>query len=302
MLQVLLPLGEALRPRRDDEAGLAAALQVGFDGGDDDVDVGDAAVRDPRLRAVEHPLVRRRVVHGARAQRGDVGAGVGLADAERTELDVARRAVALGYPLHDLLGRAVAGDPGGGEAGAHDRHADAGVAPEQLLDGDRQRQPGRIAHRVHQEVDAVEADLGGLGDDGPGELLALVPLVGGGADDAFGEVVHPLLDLQLVLVECEGEGHGLKLPPGNHTVYRRVTTRRQREPSSRPGPFGRDQEDGSGWDGGCGARMPANRQRVRLAAPPALLAAVFSCVAPAVDSSPPVLSRWARTNQWNSSS
>ena len=40
----------------------------------------------------------------------------------------------------------------------------------------------------------------------------------------------------------------------------------------------------------------------RLAAPPACLAAVCSCVAPAVDSSPPELSRWARTNQWNSSS
>ena len=111
------------------------------------------------------------------------------------------RAVALRHPLHDLLGRAVAGDAGGGEGRAHDRHADAGVTPEQLLDGDRQRQPGRVADRVHQEVDAVEADLGRLLDDRPRELLALVPLVGGRADDALGEVVHPLLDLQLVFVE-----------------------------------------------------------------------------------------------------
>ena len=70
---------------------LAAALQLGVDGGDDDVDVGDAAVGDPRLGAVEHPLVGGLVVDGAGAQRGDVGAGVGLADAERAELRPCRR-------------------------------------------------------------------------------------------------------------------------------------------------------------------------------------------------------------------
>ena len=55
-------------PGRHDEAGLAAALQLGVDGGDDDVDVGDAAVGDPRLGAVEHPLVGGLVVHGPGAQ------------------------------------------------------------------------------------------------------------------------------------------------------------------------------------------------------------------------------------------
>ena len=54
-------------------------------------------------------------------------------------------------------------------------------------------------------------------DDRPRELLALVPLVGGGADDALGEVVDPLLDLQLVLVEVEGEvGHGPQVTRGNN--------------------------------------------------------------------------------------
>ena len=106
--------------------------------------------------------------------------------------------------------------PAAARAGAHDRHADAGVAPEQLLDGDRQREPGRVADRVEQEVDAVQADLRGLLDDRPRELLALVPLVGGRADDVLGEVVDPLLDLQLVLVEGQREvGHGPKLPAGN---------------------------------------------------------------------------------------
>ena len=46
-------------------------------------------------------------------------------------------------------------------------------------------------------------------DDRPRELLPLVPLLGGGADDRLGEVVDPLLDLQLVFVEGEREvGHG----------------------------------------------------------------------------------------------
>ena len=123
------------------------------------------------------------VVDGPRAQAGDVRPGVGLAHAERPELHLVGRAVALRHPLHDLLGRAVAGDPRGGQPRAHDRHADAGVAPEQLLDGDRQREARRVGDGVHQEVDAVEPDLGGLLDDRPRELLPLVPLVGGRADD-----------------------------------------------------------------------------------------------------------------------
>ena len=126
------------------------------------------------------------------------------------------RAVALRHPLTDLLGRAVAGDPGGGESRAHDRHADPGVTPEQLLDGDRQRQTGRVEHGVGHEVHAVEADLGGLLDDRVRELLALVPLAAGRPDDRLGEVVDPLLDLQLVFVERRRElRHDPKLPPGN---------------------------------------------------------------------------------------
>ena len=58
-------------------------------------------------------------------------------------------------------------------------------------------------------------------DDRARELLALVPLVGGRADDVLGEVVDPLLDLQLVFVEGE-VGHGplpiAMLPAGNYTA------------------------------------------------------------------------------------
>ena len=205
VLEVLLTLAESLRAGRDHERGVPAALQLRFDGGDDDVHVGDAAIGDPRLGAVEHPLVGGLVVHRPRAQARHIRSGVGLADAERAELHLVGGAVALRHPLHRLLGRAGAGDPRRRESRPHDRHADAGVTPEQLLDRHRQRQAGGITHRVEHEVEPVQADLRGLFDDRERELLALVPLVGGGTDHGLGEVVDPLLDLQLVLVEVERE-------------------------------------------------------------------------------------------------
>ena len=74
--------------------------------------------------------------------------------------------------------------------------------------------------RVGDEVEAVEADLGGLLDDRPRELLALVPLVAGRADDGLGEVVDPLLDLQLVLVERrENSGMALSYHAVTYVVH-----------------------------------------------------------------------------------
>ena len=214
------PCDRALRAGRDDEGRLATATAARGRRGDDHVHVGDAAVGDPRLGAVERPLVLRLVVDGAGAQARHVGAGVGFGHAERAELHVVGGAVALRHPLHDLLGSAVAGDAGRRERRAHDRHADAGVTPEDLLDGDRKGQAGRVAHGVQEEVGAVEPDLCSLLHDRPWELLTLVPLVGGRTDDSLGEVVDPLLDLDLIFGEIEREiGHGLKLPTGNPVVH-----------------------------------------------------------------------------------
>ena len=92
------PLRQARGAGRDDEAGLPAALQLRVDRGHDDVHVGDAAVGDPRLRAVEHPLVGGLVVDRPRAQAGHVAAGVGLAHAERTELHLVGRADSTAAP------------------------------------------------------------------------------------------------------------------------------------------------------------------------------------------------------------
>ncbi len=97
----------------------------------------------------------------------------------------------------------LAASDGGGQRGADDGEADAGVAPEQLLHGDRQPEPGLVEALGGEEVERVEADLRGLLDHRPGELLALVPLGRRRADHVLGERVHPLLQLDVVGPEVE---------------------------------------------------------------------------------------------------
>ncbi len=109
-------------------------------------------------------------------------------------------AEALGDPLAHLLRGPLAEDRGDRERGAHDRHADSGVAPEELLVGDRQRQSGFIGPKLGQRLEAVEADLGRLLDDRPRRFLALVPFGRGGPNDALGETVNPVADVLLILV------------------------------------------------------------------------------------------------------
>ena len=109
VLAELLALGEAFGAGRDDEAGLAAGAEFGVDGGHDDVDVGDAAVGDPGLGAVEDPFVVGLVVDGAGADRADVAARVGFGDAEGAQLDVVGGAEHLRGPFQDLLLGAVGG-------------------------------------------------------------------------------------------------------------------------------------------------------------------------------------------------
>ena len=107
-----------------------------------------------------------------------------------------------------LLGRALAEDRGDRERGAHDRHPDPGVAPEQLLVDDRQRQARLVEPELGQALVAVEADLRGLLDHRPRRLLALVPFGGRRADDVGGEAVDPVADVLLVLGQLEREGRG----------------------------------------------------------------------------------------------
>ena len=136
-LRLLLALAQARGALLDHERRLAAVAELGVDGGDDHVDVGDPAVGDEDLGPVEDPLVA--VAPRGRAQALDVGAGLRLGDRVGAELDLVAGAEALGHPAGDLLRGAGGGEAGGREAGARDRERDPGAAPVQLLGVDRRR-------------------------------------------------------------------------------------------------------------------------------------------------------------------
>src|SRR5882757_6062119 len=68
------------RVRVDDEGGDPLRARFVSGAGEDDVEVGDAAVRDPGFRAVEN--VVRAVARGPGGERRDVGTRVGLGQRE----------------------------------------------------------------------------------------------------------------------------------------------------------------------------------------------------------------------------
>ena len=196
-----------LRPGRvlaDDEGGLAAGAERRVDGGDDDVDVGDAAVGDEDLGAVEDPLVA--VALGGRLQALHVGAGLRLGDRVGAELDLLAAAEALGNPLADLLGGAGRGDARRGEAGAGDRQGDAGAAPVELLGRDHLHLALLVGGGALDALEAAEALLARLLDHLPGDALLFVVLAGGGPDHLAGEGPAALLVLLLLVVQCEIHG------------------------------------------------------------------------------------------------
>ncbi len=200
-LGLLLALAQAGGVLADDEGGLAAGAERRVDGGDDDVDVGDAAVGDEDLGAVEDPLVA--VALRRRLQALHVGAGLRLGHRVGAELDLVAAAEALGDPLGDLLGRAGGGDARGGEAGAGDRQGDAGAAPVELFGRDHLHLALGVAGRALDALEAAEALLARLLDHLPGDALLFVVLAGGGPDHLAGEGPAALLELLLLLVQCE---------------------------------------------------------------------------------------------------
>ena len=178
ILSSFLPCEQPGRVLGDDERGLAAVAELGVDGGDDDVHVGDAAVGDEDLGAVEDPLVA--VELGGGAQRLDVGAGAGLGDGVGAELDLVALAEALGHPAADLLGRAGGGDAGGGQRGGGDGERDAGAAPVQLLGVDHAEQAVGVGAHLLDVLEAVQVPLAGGLDGLPGHGLLAVVLGGDG--------------------------------------------------------------------------------------------------------------------------
>ncbi len=191
-----------------------------------------------RLGAVQHPLVGCLRVDGPGADRADVAARAGLRGAERAELDVARAAEHLRQPLADLLGGALPAHRHGRQAAPGQREADACVSPEDLLERDRRAEAGRLEPLPAEEVERVEPDLRCLLEDRPGRLLALVPLLGSGAHDVAGELVHPVAHLPDVVgqVECEPAGRLIGIAHLRHSSPPRRRGPRGSAPA-RAGPF-----------------------------------------------------------------
>ena len=172
---------------RDDEQRLATVTEFFVDDRVDHVYVGDAAVADPHLVAVEYPVTA--VALGRGPQIADIAAAFGLGDRQRRELEVTRRAEALRRPLQHLLGGGRLADRRERQRRHHDRQTDSGATPEQLFHEHRQRKPGRVADQIAIEQRTVEAALGGLFQHRPRELLLLVVVQGDRPDDRFGELV-----------------------------------------------------------------------------------------------------------------
>ena len=163
----LLARAEARGAGRDDEAGLAPGAELGVHRGHDHVDVGDPAVGDPGLGAVDDPLVLGLVVDGPGAQRADVGAGVGLGDAEGGRWSFS------GVPKHwgphstSCSGVPLAAIPA--RPRALPKMARVMPASPQASSSLATGRSGRSGRgRLGEEVERVEADPGRLLDDRPG--------------------------------------------------------------------------------------------------------------------------------------
>ena len=113
----------------------------------------------------------------------------------------------LRQPLAELLGRSGRGQRRRGQAGAQDRQRDARVTPEHLLEDRQHAEPARLGGLRREQFHRVQADLGGLLDDRPRRLLALVPFRRRGSDDLLSEVVNPVTDLDDVLGQLERKRH-----------------------------------------------------------------------------------------------
>jgi hypothetical protein len=183
------------------KGGLAAGAEAGVDGGDDDVDVGDAAVGDEDLGAVEDPLVA--VAFRGRLQALDVRARLRLGNRVRAELDLLAGAEALGDPPRDLLGGAGRGDPGGGEAGSGDRQGDARATPMELLSRDHLHLAVGVRGGALDRLEALESLPARLFDHIPGRALLFVVLARRGPDHVARESPGAVFELLLLLVQCE---------------------------------------------------------------------------------------------------
>ena len=175
--------------------------ELGIDGGDDHVDVGDASVRDEDLGAVEHPLVA--VELRRRAKALDVGARLRLGHRVGAELDLVPRAQALGDPSGDLLGGARRGEACRRQGRSRDRQRDPRAAPVELLRVDHRELAIGIVAQPLEVVDAVQAPLPGGLDYLPRRRFLGVVLRCHRTDHLGPEAATQGLELPLLLAQPE---------------------------------------------------------------------------------------------------
>ena len=192
----------------DDEGRDPARARARLDGGEDDVVLGEPAVRDPGLlpaQAVHVPVLRGRGRDG-----GCVRAGARLGRCERRQ----RRPLACDRlePAALLLLAAELEDRLGEEAAGGDEVADAGAAPAELLLDDAAGQAVRHAAAavLLGEHERGQAEPGRLVPDLPGRLdVRLVDLGRDRPDLAIGELAADVPDLALLGRQPEGLGGDL---------------------------------------------------------------------------------------------
>ena len=192
----LLPPGAHAGVARLDEKGSDRTVELR----EDDRQLGDAAVRDVALLAVEDVLVAVPVGRGLDA--GDVGAGAWLGERDRGEAALLR-----GEPRQPallLLLRAGAHQRPHGEHRRPDRRGKAGAAPRELL-GDQTRRHCRHAAAAVLGRDRVrgQPERRRLREQLGRAVLALVPLPCDRAQLALGEVVREVPQLPLLGRELE---------------------------------------------------------------------------------------------------
>ena len=197
--------GDARVGLLDHEGGDALGAGAGSDGREDHVVLGDAAVGDPGLLAVQDVVVTG--AHGGGGHGGGVRADAGLGRGQRGERRL--RPAQRRQPALLLVGRADL-DHGAAEEGAGgDQVADARAAPVQLLLHDAAGQhvaDAAAADLLGQHVGG-ESHLGRLVDDVERRVgVALVDVGRHGADLGARELARERLDLALVVGQIERLG------------------------------------------------------------------------------------------------
>ncbi len=195
--------GEAGAVGLDDERGDPFGLSVGD--GEGDVEVGDAEVGDPVLRAVDHPFVA--VEHGGRFHPGGVRAGLRLGQGER------RRELAGGALRQEALLQIVGAeqlDRQSAELLDHQDQRARGVDLGDLLDRHVQHQGPRagapILRRERQPEDVL---LGEDPADVPRILGLLVDLGRSRRDLLARDLADRRAEIEVLLRDRVGVADGL---------------------------------------------------------------------------------------------